>query len=122
MALRNLSVFEKDPADSISKQFTLQIDDLDQISTIVPYVYVATMEGRKDQRTWEISGNNLASSNLAYTYDNSGTYPTISWRFYGGDAGTYYAIYFNINNAATDDARYQPACIVKKVDLITYDS
>lgn len=119
MALRNLLVFEKDPDDSISKQFTLQIDDLSGITTIEAFVYESTMGGRKDERVWEINGSNLEASMLVYSYSNVGTYSTISWRLRGGSAGKYYAVYFNINADETNDARYQPACIVKNVDLIT---
>ena len=118
MALQNLVVFEKDPKDSISKRFKLQIDDLSNIENISPFVYVATKSGQSHKRTWAISGSNLQSTLLTYSYSNTGTYPTITWRFEKGLASTYYAIIFNVNQTGSY-ARHQSACIVHNIDVIT---
>lgn len=119
MALYNIPVFRKDPKDSISKKFTLQIDDLSSISNITPKVYVATKGGTSAKQTWAITGANLASTLLTTSYSNDGTYPVITWRFEQGAANTYYAIFFDVNQTGSGIARYQAASIIKNDDIIT---
>lgn len=118
MALANIPLFKKDPADSISKKFNLDIDDLSTFESVEALVYIASQGGRKDERIWTISGSDLKSSMLSFETSVSGTYPAITWRLIGGDASTYYAVIFNVNQSSSSQARYQAACIVKNVDII----